>query len=114
MHTGSTVAIYSAPHVELYCKKGLYKIKDSITPIIFSEDFCGAKRRAQDEEMRKKYYSDLDAVPLSYDWKMMLYRCYDEQKLYKNHGGSVAEFYRDIIRVIIKDNRIEHCDKWKW
>ena len=115
MHTGSTVAIYSAPKVRMYCKKGEYRIEDSIvTPITYSKDYCGAERRAQDEEMRKKYYSDLDAVPFSYDWEMMLYRCYDEQKLYKNHGGPVAEFYCDIIRVIIKDNRIVHCDRWTW
>lgn len=111
---GSLVAITKEPDVELYCKKGLYKIEDSITPIIYSEDFCGAKRRAQDEEMRKKYYSDLDAAPFSYDWKMMLYRCYDEKKLLKNHGGPIADIYQSLFRIIIKDNRIVHCDRWEW
>ena len=111
---GSLVAITKEPHVELYCKKGLYKIEDSITPIIYSEDFCGAKRRAQDEEMRKKYYSDLDAAPFSYDWMMMLYRCYDEKKLLKNHGGPIADIYQSLFRIIIKDNRIVHCDRWEW
>ena len=114
LKSGSLVAITREPHVELYCKKGLYKIEDSITPIIYSEDFCGAKRRAQDEEMRRKYYSDLDAFPFSYDWEMMLYRCYDEKKLVKNHGGPVEDIYKRLFRIIIKDNRIVHCDRWEW
>ena len=113
--SGNPAAPYADPAVRLYCKKGLYKINDfTLTPIIYPEEYCGEKRRAQDEEMRKKYEPDLDAWPMSYDWEMMLYQCYDEDKLYKNHGGPVAEFYCDLTRVIIKDNRIVYCDCWIW
>lgn len=113
--SGNPAAPYADPIVRLYCKKGLYKINDfTLTPIIYPEEYCGEKRRAQDEEMRKKYEPDLDAWPMSYDWEMMLYQCYDEDKLYKNHGGSVAEFYMDLTRVIIQDNRIVYCDCWIW
>ena len=113
--SGNPATPYADPVVRLYCKKGLYKINDfTLTPIIYPEEYCGAKRRAQDEEMRKKYEPDLDAWPMSYDWEMMLYQCYDEDKLYKHHGGSVAEFYMDLTRVIIKDNSIVYCDCWIW
>ena len=113
--SGTPATPYADPAVRLYCKKGLYKINDfTLTPIIYPEEYCGAKRRAQDEEMRKKYEPDLDAWPMSYDWEMMLYQCYDEDKLYKHHGGSVAEFYMDLTRVIIKDNSIVYCDRWIW
>jgi hypothetical protein len=113
--SGNPAAPYTDPIVLLYCKKGLYEINDfTLTPIIYPEEYCGEKRRAQDEEMRKKYEPDLDAWPMSYDWEMMLYQCYDEDKLYKNHGGFVAEFYCDLTRVIIQDNRIVYCDCWIW
>ena len=113
--SGNPATPYADPVVRLYCKKGLYKINDfTLTPIIYPEEYCGAKRRAQDEEMRKKYEPNLDAWPMSYDWEMMLYQCYDEDKLYKHHGGSVAEFYMDLTRVIIKDNSIVYCDCWIW
>ena len=113
--TGSNWQIYKDKSVLLYCKRGLYKIKDfSLTPIIYPEDYCGAERRAQDEEMRKKYEPNLDAWPMSYDWEMMQYQCYDEDKLYKNHGGDVGEFYMYLTRVIIKNNRIVYCDRWIW
>lgn len=113
--SGNPATPYADPVVRLYCKKGLYKENDfTLTPIIYPEEYCGEKRRAQDEEMRKKYEPDLDAWPMSYDWDMMLYRCYDEDKLYKNHGGDVAEFYMYLTRVIIKNNRIVYCDRWIW
>ena len=113
--SGNPAAPYADTVVRLYCKKGLYKENDfTLTPIIYPEEYCGAKRRAQDEEMRKKYEPDLDAWPMSYDWDMMLYRCYDEDKLYKNHGGDVGEFYMFLTRVIIKDNSIVYCDRWIW
>ena len=113
--TGNPANPYADPVVLLYCKKGLYEINDfTLTPIIYPEEYCGAKRRAQDEEMRKKYKPDLDAWPMSYDAEMLLYQCYDVDKLYKNHGGSVAEFYMYLTRVIIKDNRIVYCDRWIW
>ena len=113
--SGNPATPYADPVVLLYCKKGLYEINDfTLTPIIYPEEYCGAKRRAQDEEMRKKYKPDLDAWPMSYDAEMLLYQCYDVDKLYKNHGGSVAEFYMYLTRVIIKDNRIVYCDRWIW
>ena len=113
--SGNPAAPYADPAVRLYCKKGLYEINDfTLTPIIYPEEYCGEKRRAQDEEMRKKYEPDLDAWPMSYDWEMMQYQCYDEDKLYKNHGGFVAEFYCILTRVIIKDNSIVYCDRWIW
>ena len=113
--SGNPATPYADPVVRLYCKKGLYKENDfTLTPIIYPEEYCGEKRRAQDEEMRKKYEPDLDAWPMSYDWDMMLYRCYDEDKLYKNHGGDVGEFYMYLTRVIIKDNSIVYCDVWIW
>lgn len=113
--SGNPATPYADPVVRLYCKKGLYEINDfTLTPIIYPEEYCGEKRRAQDEEMRKKYEPDLDAWPMSYDWEMMQYQCYDEDKLYKNHGGPVAEFYCDLTRVIIQDNRIVYCDRWIW
>ena len=113
--SGNPATPYADPVVRLYCKKGLYEINDfTLTPIIYPEEYCGAKRRAQDEEMRKKYEPDLDAWPMSYDWEMMLYQCYDEDKLYKNHGGDVGEFYMYLTRVIIKNNRIVYCDRWIW
>ena len=62
----------------------------------------------------KKYEPDLDAWPMSYDAEMLFYQCYDVDKLYKNHGGPVGEFYMYLTRVIIKDNRIVYCDRWIW
>ena len=113
--TGNPATPYADPVVRLYCKKGLYEINDfTLTPIIYPEEYCGAKRRAQDEEMRKKYEPNLDVWPMSYDAEMLFYQCYDVDKLYKNHGGPVGEFYRYLTRVIIKDNRIEYCDRWIW
>ena len=113
--SGNPAAPYADPVVRLYCKKGLYKINDfTLTPIIYPEEYCGAKRRAQDEEMRKKYEPNLDAWPMSYDAEMLYYKCYDEDKLYKNHGGDVGEFYMYLTRVIIKNNRIVYCDRWIW
>ena len=53
--SGNPATPYADPVVRLYCKKGLYEINDfTLTPIIYPEEYCGAKRRAQDEEMRKK------------------------------------------------------------
>ena len=113
--SGNPAAPYADPDVRLYCKKGLYEINDfTLTPIIYPEEYCGAKRRAQDEEMRKKYEPNLDVWPMSYDAEMLFYQCYDVDKLYKNHGGPVGEFYMYLTRVIIKDNRIEYCDRWIW
>ena len=113
--SGNPATPYADPVVRLYCKKGLYKINDfTLTPIIYPEEYCGAKRRAQDEEMRKKYEPNLDAWPMSYDAEMLYYKCYDEDKLYKNHGGDVGEFYMYLTRVIIKNNRIVYCDRWIW
>ena len=113
--TGNPATPYADPVVLLYCKKGLYEINDfTLTPIIYPEEYCGAKRRAQDEEMRKKYEPNLDAWPMSYDAEMLFYQCYDVDKLYKNHGGPVGEFYMYLTRVIIKDNRIVYCDRWIW
>lgn len=121
-YSNDTVCIRSFTHhstiyktyKRLYCKGGLYELGDSITPIVYPEDYCGAERRAQDEAMRKKHYPDLDAVPLSYDWEMLHYRCFDEQRLFYNVGGDVGGFSMDIIRVIIKDHRIVYCDCWIW
>ena len=113
--SGNPATPYADPVVRLYCKKGLYEINDfTLTPIIYPEEYCGAKRRAQDEEMRKKYEPNLDAWPMSYDAEMLYYKCYDEDKLYKNHGGDVGEFYMYLTRVIIKNNRIVYCDRWIW
>ena len=54
--SGNPATPYADPVVRLYCKKGLYEINDfTLTPIIYPEEYCGAKRRAQDEEMRKRY-----------------------------------------------------------
>lgn len=113
--SGNPATPYADPVVRLYCKKGLYEINDfTLTPIIYPEEYCGAKRRAQDDEMRKKYEPNLDAWPMSYDAEMLYYKCYDEDKLYKNHGGDVGEFYMYLTRVIIQDNRIVYCDRWIW
>ena len=110
--------VYNSPHsnyhLDLKCRKGLYELVDyKLQPKHFDEEYVNEKTRALYEEIRKKDYPDLDALPLTYDWEMLRYNCWDDQKMIRNFGKT-TDVCETLIRIIIKDNRIVYCDKWVW
>ena len=105
---------YSNYHLDLKCRKGLYELVDyKLEPKHFDEEYVNEKNRALYEEIRKKDYPDLDALPLTYDWEMLRYNCWDDQKMIRNFGKT-TDVCETLIRIIIKDNRIVYCDSWDW
>ena len=105
---------YSNYHLDLKCRKGLYELVDyKLQPKHFDEEYVNEKNRALYEEIRKKDYPDLDALPLTYDWEMLRYNCWDDQKMIRNFGKT-TDVCETLIRIIIKDNRIVYCDSWDW
>lgn len=110
--------VYNSPHsnyhLDLKCRKGLYELVDyKLEPKHFDEEYVNEKTRAVYEEIRKKDYPDLDALPFTYDWEMLRYNCWDDQKMIRNFGKT-TDVCETLIRIIIKDNRIVYCDKWVW
>lgn len=110
--------VYNSPHsnyhLDLKCRKGLYELVDyKLEPKHFDEEYVNEKNRALYEEIRKKDYPDLDALPLTYDWEMLRYNCWDDQKMIRNFGKT-TDVCETLIRIIIKDNRIVYCDRWDW
>lgn len=105
---------YSNYHLDLKCRKGLYELVDyKLEPKHFDEEYVNEKNRALYEEIRKKDYPDLDALPFTYDWEMLRYNCWDDQKMIRNFGKT-TDVCETLIRIIIKDNRIVYCDSWDW
>lgn len=105
---------YSNYHLDLKCRKGLYELVDyKLQPKHFDEEYVNEKNRALYEEIRKKDYPNLDALPFTYDWEMLRYNCWDDQKMIRNFG-KITDVCATLIRIIIKDNRIVYCDKWVW
>lgn len=105
---------YSNYHIDFKCRKGLYELVDyKLEPKHFDEEYVNEKTRAQYEEIRKKDYPNLDALPLTYDWEMLRYNCWDDQKMIRNFGKT-TDVCETLIRIIIKDNRIVYCDRWDW
>ena len=105
---------YSNYHLDLKCRKGLYELVDyKLEPKHFDEKYVNEKTRALYEEIRKKDYPNLDALPLTYDWEMLRYNCWDDQKMIRNFG-KITDVCETLIRIIIKDNRIVYCDRWDW
>ena len=105
---------YSNYHIDFKCRKGLYELVDyKLQPKHFDEEYVNEKTRALYEEIRKKNYPDLDALPLTYDWEMLRYNCWDDQKMIRNFGKT-TDVCETLIRIIIKDNRIIYCDRWDW
>ena len=105
---------YSNYHLNLKCRKGLYELVDyKLQPKHFDEEYVNEKNRALYEEIRKKDYPNLDALPLTYDWEMLRYNCWDDQKMIRNFGKT-TDVCETLIRIIIKDNRIVYCDRWDW
>ena len=110
--------VYNSPHsnyhLDFKCRKGLYELVDyKLQPKHFDEEYVNEKNRALYEEIRKKNYPDLDALPLTYDWEMLRYNCWDDQKMIRNFGKT-TDVCETLIRIIIKDNRIVYCDRWDW
>ena len=65
---------YSNYHLDFKCRKGLYELVDyKLEPKHFDEKYVNEKTRALYEEIRKKDYPDLDALPFTYDWEMLCY-----------------------------------------
>lgn len=105
---------YSNYHLDLKCRKGLYELVDyKLQPKHFDEEYVNEKNRALYEEIRKKNYPDLDALPLTFDWEMLRYNCWDDQKMIRNFGKT-TDVCETLIRIIIKDNCIIYCDRWDW
>jgi hypothetical protein len=105
---------YSNYHLNFKCRKGLYELVDNkLQPKQFDEEYVNEKNRALYEEIRRKNYPDLDALPLTYDWEMLRYNCWDDQKMIRNFGKT-TDVCETLIRIIIKDNRIVYCDQWDW
>ena len=105
---------YSNYHLDLKCRKGLYELVDyKLEPKHFDEEYVNEKTRAVYEEIRKKDYPNLDALPFTYDWEMLRYNCWDDQKMIRNFGKA-TDVCETLIRIIIKDNRIVYCDRWDW
>ena len=105
---------YSNYHIDFKCHKGLYELVDyKLEPKHFDEEYVNEKNRALYEEIRKKNDPDLDALPLTYDWEMLRYNCWDDQKMIRNFGKT-TDVCETLIRIIIKDNRIVYCDKRVW
>lgn len=105
---------YSNYHLDLKCRKGLYELVDyKLEPKHFDEEYVNEKTRAVYEEIRKKNYPNLDALPFTYDWEMLRYNCWDDQKMIRNFGKT-TDVCETLIRIIIKDNRIVYCDRWDW
>ena len=105
---------YSNYHIDFKCRKGLYELVDyKLEPKHFDEEYVNEKTRALYEEIRKKDYPNLDALPLTYDWEMLRYNCWDDQKMIRNFGKT-TDVCETLIRIIIKDNRIVYCDRWDW
>ena len=105
---------YSNYHLDFKCRKGLYELVDyKLEPKHFDEEYVNEKTRALYEEIRKKDYPNLDALPLTYDWEMLRYNCWDDQKMIRNFGKT-TDVCETLIRIIIKDNRIVYCDRWDW
>ena len=105
---------YSNYHLDLKCRKGLYELVDyKLQPKHFDEEYVNEKNRALYEEIRKKNYPDLDALPFTYDWELLRYNCSDDQKMIRNFGKT-TDVCETLIRIIIKDNRIVYCDRWDW
>ena len=103
---------YSNYHLDLKCRKVLYELVDyKLQPKHFDEEYVNEETRALYEEIRKKNYPDLDALPLTYDWEMLRYNCWDDQKMIRNFGKT-TDVCETLIRIIIKDNRIVYCDRW--
>lgn len=105
---------YSNYHLDLKCRKGLYELVDyKLQPKHFDKEYVNEKNRALYEEIRKKNYPDLDALTFTYDWEMLRYNCWDDQKMIRNFGKT-TDVCETLIRIIIKDNRIVYCDRWDW
>ncbi|MBQ3233095.1 MAG: hypothetical protein IJA96_00635 [Alistipes sp.] len=110
--------VYNSPHsnyhLDFKCRKGLYELVDyKLEPKHFDEEYVNEKTRAVYEEIRKKNYPNLDALPFTYDWEMLRYNCWDDQKMIRNFGKT-TDVCETLIRIIIMDNRIVYCDKWDW
>ena len=110
--------VYNSPHsnyhLDFKCRKGLYELVDNkLQPKQFDEEYVNEKNRALYEEIRRKNYPDLDALPFTYDWEMLRYNCWDDQKMIRNFGKT-TDVCETLIRIIIKDNRIVYCDQWDW
>ena len=110
--------VYNSPHsnyhLDLKCRKGLYELVDyKLQPKHFDEEYVNEKTRALYEEIRKKNYPDLDALTFTYDWEMLRYNCWDDQKMIRNFGKR-TDVCETLLRIIIKDNRIVYCDRWVW
>jgi hypothetical protein len=105
---------YSNYHLNFKCRKGLYELVDNkLQPKQFDEEYVNEKNRALYEEIRRKNHPDLDALPFTYDWEMLRYNCWDDQKMIRNFGKT-TDVCETLIRIIIKDNRIVYCDQWDW
>lgn len=98
--------------------KGLYNFSKQdenwvLSQVIFDQEYCSDERRALEAEWCRKHTPEYDAWFGGYDHMMLYYTCWDDKKLLRNYG-SVSGINRDLIRIIIHDNRIVYCDTWNW
>ena len=110
--------VYNSPYsnysLDFKCGKGLYELVDyRLVEKQFDAEYVNEQTRAIYEEIRRKDYPDLDALPLTYDWEMLRYNCWDDQKMIRNFGER-TDVRETLIRIIIKNNRIVYCDGWDW
>lgn len=57
-----------------------------------------------------------DALPApgSYAWEMLRFRCWDDNMMIKYFGDTCYGYSIKFVRIIIKDNTIVYCDRWRW
>jgi hypothetical protein len=98
--------------------KGLYNFSKQdenwvLSQVVFDPEYCSDERRALEAEWCRKHTPEDDVWFGGYDHMMLYYTCWDDKKLLRNYG-SVSGINRDLIRIIIHDNRIVYCDTWNW
>lgn len=103
---------------KFYSHKGLYNFSKqdenwTLSQVVFDEEYCSDERRALEAEWCRKHMPEYDAWFGGYDHMMLFYTCWDDEKLLRNYGP-VYGINRDLIRIIIHDNRIVYCDTWHW
>ena len=57
-----------------------------------------------------------DALPApgSYAWEMLRFSCWDDNMMIKYFGDTCYGYSINFVRIIIKDNTIVYCDRWRW
>ncbi len=86
-------------------KKGIYDLKRKK---LIRRIYKNAQERLEKDSINP------DALPGSYEWEMLRYRCWDDNMMFKYFGELVNGYTINFIRIVIKDNAIVYCDRWLW